>query len=80
MTRKQHSGQFKAKVAVEAMRGLRAVNEVASKFGVHPVQVSQWKRQALDGLTEIFSGRRGRTGKNEAEVQAELYHTSRSDD
>lgn len=73
MTRKQHSAQFKAKVAVEAIRGLRPVNEMASRFGVHPVQVSQWKRQALDGVTEIFSSRRGQTGKNEAEVQAELY-------
>lgn len=73
MTRKQHSAQFKAKVAVEAIRGLRPVNEMASRFGVHPVQVSQWKRQALDGVTEIFSSRRGQNGKNEAEVQAELY-------
>jgi putative transposase len=73
MIRKQHSAQFKAKVAVEAIRGLRPVNEMASRFGVHPVQVSQWKRQALDGVTEIFSSRRGQNGKNEAEVQAELY-------
>ena len=73
MTRKQHSARFKAKVAVEAIRGVRGVNEVGCKFGVHPVQVSHWKRQALDGLPEVFSSRRGPNGKHEAEVQAELY-------
>ena len=73
MTRRQHSAQFKAKVAVEAIRGLKPVNEVASKFGVHPVQVSHWKRQALDGVTEIFCQRRGENGKNQAQRQAELY-------
>jgi len=44
MTRKQHSGQFKAKVVVDAIRGKKTVNELAAQYGVHPVQISQWKR------------------------------------
>ncbi|MEK7406165.1 MAG: transposase [Acidobacteriota bacterium] len=73
MTRKQHSTQFKAKVAVEAIRGVKAVNELATRFGVHPVQVSHWKRQALEGLPGIFADRRGLNGRAEEALQAELY-------
>ena len=62
MTRKQHTADFKAKVAVEAIRGIRPVNELAVKFGVHPVQISHWKKQAVSGLPEIFASRRGRNG------------------
>lgn len=73
MTRKQHSGQFKAKVVVEAIRGVRAVNELAARFGVHPVQIAHWKRQALEGLPGILASRRGSNGKGEEGLQAELY-------
>jgi transposase len=45
--RRQHSGAFKAKVALEAIRGERTVNEIAADYGVHPVQITQWKRVAL---------------------------------
>ena len=54
-TRRRFTGEFKARVAVEALRGDRTVQEIASKHKVHPNQVSAWKRQAIDGLEGVFS-------------------------
>lgn len=56
--RRLHSAEFKAKVAVAAIRGDRTLSEVASTFGVHPVQITQWKKQALAALPEAFAKRR----------------------
>ena len=47
--RKRHSAAFKAKVALEAVKQTRTVAELAKAFQVHPVQISQWKKQLLDG-------------------------------
>jgi transposase-like protein len=71
--RKSHNGQFKAKVAIEAIRGLKTINEIASHFGVHPNQVTAWKKQALCELPQIFSNGRVRTQKAEQELKAALY-------
>lgn len=71
--RRQHSGAFKAKVALEAIRGERTLNELAADYGVHPVQITQWKRVALDALPEIFSSRRGSRQKEEEALKAALY-------
>jgi transposase-like protein len=46
--RKRYDGTLKAKVAVEAIKGQRTVNEIASAYGIHPHQVTQWKKQALE--------------------------------
>ncbi|MGB7010154.1 MAG: IS3 family transposase [Pseudolabrys sp.] len=54
-TRRRFTGEFKARVAVEALRGDKTVQEIASKHKVHPNQVSTWKRQAIEGLGEVFS-------------------------
>ena len=53
--RRRFTGEFKARVALEALRGDKTVQEIASKHKVHPNQVSSWKRQAIDGLGEVFS-------------------------
>ena len=53
--RRRFTGEFKARVALEALRGDKTVQEVASKHKVHPNQVSTWKRQAIEGLGEVFS-------------------------
>src|SRR2546426_7934910 len=71
--RRQHSGAFKAKVALEAIRGERPVNELAADYGVHPVQITQWKRVALEALPDIFSSRRGAKHKDEETLKATLY-------
>jgi len=54
-TRRRFTGEFKARVALEALRGDKTIQEIASKHKVHPNQVSAWKRQAIDGLGEVFS-------------------------
>jgi transposase-like protein len=71
--RRQHSGACKAKVALEAIRGERPVNEIAADYGVHPVQITQWKRVALDALPDIFSSRRGTKHNEEEALTAALY-------
>ena len=54
-TRRRFGGEFKARVALEALRGDKTVQEIAAKHKVHPNQVSTWKRQAMDGLSKVFS-------------------------
>ena len=72
MTRKQYSARFKAKVAREVIRGGKPMNELAARFGLHPTQIAQWKKQALEGLPEIFANHRGQKGKGETQ-EAALY-------
>ena len=57
---RQRTGQFKARVVLEALKGQKKLNEIASRFGVHPVQLAQWKKQAVEELPEVFADRRGR--------------------
>ncbi len=54
-TRRRFTAEFKAKVALEALRGDKTIQEIAFRHKVHPHQVSAWKRQAMDGLGAIFS-------------------------
>jgi len=54
-TRRGFTADFKAKVALEALRGDKAIQEISAKHKVHPNQVSTWKRQAVDGLGTVFS-------------------------
>ena len=68
-TRRRFTADFKAKVALEALRGDRTIQEIASKHKVHPNQVSTWKRRAIDGLGAVFSNGAERAGRDhEAEV------------
>ncbi len=71
--RRQRTGQFKAKIVLEALKGQKTINEIASRFGVHPVQLAQWKKQALEELPEVFADRRGRTAREAEEEKARLY-------
>lgn len=72
-TRKQHSAQFKAKVALEALKGLETTGQLAGKYGVHPTQISHWKRQLLAGAETLFAGSRHQTDKQGEVLQAQLY-------
>ena len=73
MQRRQHSGEFKAKVVLEALRGERTINEIAAAYGVHPLQISQWKKTALEALPQVLSSRRGTKHKEEEALKAALY-------
>ena len=67
--RRRFTSDFKAKVALEALRGDRTIQEIAARHKVHPNQVSTWKRQAVEGLGTVFSGRAEKaTGDREAEI------------
>ena len=71
--RRRHTAEFKAQVAVEALKEQQTLNELASLYGVHPVQVAEWKKQALSGLPTVFSqGSRPSAAEVEAQ-QAPLY-------
>jgi putative transposase len=71
--RKRHTAEFKAKVALAALKGQQTLNELASLYGVHPVQVAQWKKQAAVGLPEVFASRRAALEEETEALQARLY-------
>ena len=55
-TRRNHSGSFKAKVALAALRGDKTLTEIAQHYEVHPNQVTEWKRQLLERAADVFRG------------------------
>ena len=71
--RKRHSPAFKAKVALEAAKQTKTVAELARAYQVHPVQISQWKEQLLDGAESLFRDGRRRDRDDNQAIQAELY-------
>lgn len=71
--RKRYSSAFKAKVAVEAIRGVKTTAELASEHQVHPTLISQWKRQALENLASLFEGGATRPEPDVEAVTAPLY-------
>lgn len=73
--RKQYSAQFKAKVALEALRGEKTIAEIAAQYEIHPTMIHNWKRQLLDGANGIFEqSNQAVEANSEAEAQvAELY-------
>ena len=75
MPRKRHSASFKAKVALAALKGDKTIAELSSIFGVHPNQISRWKREFLEGASEIFSN--GSSRERELELQRELDEAHR---
>lgn len=73
VTGKQYSGEFKSRVALEAIRGELTLAELASKHGVHQTMIARWKRQAIEGMAAIFSGKSGSTASASL-VDAEKLH------
>jgi len=54
-----HGPEYKAKIGLEAVRGVKTINEIAQEYGVHPVQVGQYKKQILTQAGQLFEGKRG---------------------
>ena len=73
MQRNNYSAEFKTKVALAAIKGDKTINEIASFYGVHPNQVMNWKKQAVEAIPEIFSAKRVRQEKDEEELKSQLY-------
>ena len=67
--RRIHSAEFKARIALEAIKGLKTVQQIAAENEVHPTQVTQWKSQMLAGASEVFDQGRGRKIEQEAVEQ-----------
>ena len=63
--RKRYSAEFKAKVALGAIKGEQTISELASRYGVHPNMITNWKRQAIDNMAETFSGKADRVRHND---------------
>ncbi len=72
-TRKRHSAAFKARVALEAAKQTRTLAELSRAFQIHSVQISQWKKQLLDGAESLFRDGRRRDHDENLVNQAELY-------
>jgi putative transposase len=71
--RKRHTAQFKFQIAVEAIKNDQTVNQLASQHGLHPSQISQWKRQLLDEGATVFSTTTTQQLRQQETLQAELY-------
>lgn len=71
--RRVHPSAFKAKVAVDALKEQKTIAELASQYAIHPTQITKWKKQALEILTQGFSGKREQKQKNDVDLIQELY-------
>ena len=69
--RRNFSPEFKARVALEALSSEQTLSELSSKYGVHPNQISTWKKQAVDGLADVFSskGRQAKETSHQSEIK-----------
>ncbi len=64
--RRIHSAEFKARIALEALKGLKTVQQIAAENQVHPTQVTQWKSQMIEGASDVFEQGRGRASQEQA--------------
>ena len=71
--RKQYSAEFKARVALEALKGGKPVNELASTYGGHPPQIAHWNHRLHKAMPDIFSARRDKRDRDQEAFQAQLY-------
>jgi transposase-like protein len=71
--RKQYSAQFKFKIALEATRCLKTISQISSEQGVHPNQVSAWKKQLLEEGPTVFANQLAQKERAQATREAELY-------
>jgi putative transposase len=70
--RRKHTEELKARVALEAIKGVRTLSELSAVYGVHPTVIAQWKRQLIRRAAEVFS-RGNASGQSEEELTAPLY-------
>lgn len=71
--RRRYSADFKARIALEAIKAERTVNEIAAAHQIHPNQITLWKKQLLEELPQIFADKRVRANKDQEALQDRLY-------
>jgi len=71
--RKRYDGRFKAQVVLEALRNQSTIAQLAGSYGVHPNQITKWKRQLLDELPHVFTKKREKGQQEHEELVSELY-------
>jgi len=73
MKRRKFSAEFKTKVAIEAIRGLKTLNEISSEYEIHPNQITKWKKQLLTHAPQIFKDRKSSDSHKENQKVEKLY-------
>jgi transposase-like protein len=72
--RKRHDAEFKARVALEALKGVKTIQQIAKDCQLHPVQVSAWKKVMAEGASSVFGAGGEKTGEAEFERQRDELH------
>ena len=72
--RKRHDPEFKARVALEALKGDRTIQDIASEYGIHPVQVSDWKKLMATNAAMVFSPKAAKAATDEFETERQRLH------
>jgi transposase-like protein len=72
-TRRKHRPEFKVQVVLDILKGVETLSEISSKYGVHPTQLTKWRRTFLEKAPEIFSSKSGHGNRDRDEVETELY-------
>jgi transposase len=72
-TRKSHTAQFKAKVALDAIREQKTINALTTEYGIHATQINTWKKQALSAITDAFSTKKDKNKQDPQGLIDELH-------
>jgi len=72
-TRKRYSSEFKAKVALEAIKDQKTLTELSNQFQLHPNQITRWRKQLLDEAQKIFSINPNNSQRKQQELETQLY-------
>jgi transposase/putative transposase len=72
--RRRHDPEFKARVAIEAIKGVKTIQEIAKEYDVHPVQVSEWKKTMAQNAASAFGAGAGNTEAEQFERERERLH------